>query len=146
MIFAFDRDFTVDCAEDPGPVPLDWIKELARSYPVYAVGNPKLGVEAGIPDKREVKAQLADLAIPMPEVNLDHLDQLPMIARQKLSPESVRRNAEGKVAALWRLSALYPDDAEVDRLVIDDIDLSTMPGWIWVSPDEFVRMGLDFWP
>ena len=129
-------------------MPLAWIKELARTYPVYAIGNPKLGVEAGIADKRAVKTQMARMKVEIVKVepvDLSHLEGLPMICRQKLSPESILRNAEGKVAALWRLTALFPDDIEVMRIVVDDIDLHTMPGWVWVSPEGFVAEGLPFW-
>lgn len=47
IVLCFDRDNTVDCSA--GPVPLDWIRRLAESYPVVAVGNQTLCREADIP-------------------------------------------------------------------------------------------------
>ena len=46
-VFAFDRDNTVSTSN--GPVPLDVVILLKERYPVYAIGNPALTREAGIP-------------------------------------------------------------------------------------------------
>jgi len=132
VLFAFDRDYTVDCAEDPGPVPLAWLKALKPSHLCWAIGNPKLGLEAGIATHHTIKELCANrgVHVEMPTVSVGHLH------------EKWHSNAEGKIRRMFRLSALYPDSC---RVVVDDIDLSTMPGWLWVSPRGFVAPGLDFW-
>ncbi|NIU04053.1 MAG: adaptin protein, partial [Gammaproteobacteria bacterium] len=44
IVFAFDRDLTVDSSPHPGPIPLKWVRFLARktACEVWAVGNQAL--------------------------------------------------------------------------------------------------------
>lgn len=46
-VYCFDRDGTVDSSM--GPVPLEWVRELAREQDVYAIGNQQLCQECEIP-------------------------------------------------------------------------------------------------
>jgi len=47
IVFAFDRDGTVDTSS--GPISLEIVIELAKKYIVYAYGNQLLSREANIP-------------------------------------------------------------------------------------------------
>ena len=53
VVFAFDRDWTVDVNPHPNrdAVPLEWVRHLGHEtdHAVYAIGNQKLTEEAAIP-------------------------------------------------------------------------------------------------
>jgi len=53
LVFAFDRDWTIDVNPHPrhDAVPLEWVRHLAHETPhaVYAIGNQTLAEEAAIP-------------------------------------------------------------------------------------------------
>ena len=53
LVFAFDRDWTVDVNPNPNKeaVPLEWVRHLAHEteHAVYAIGNQLLADEAAIP-------------------------------------------------------------------------------------------------
>ena len=136
-LFAFDRDFTVDCAEDPGPVPLDWIKRLDQNHEVWAIGNQRLKEEAGIPGVEELKSLLGK---DMPEKPADW---------RALSNRE--RNYAGKA---WRLSALevaFPGLAV--KVFVDDYAAEVMErfsnrlscDWFFTLPVDFVGVGFDQW-
>ena len=131
LLFAFDRDLTVDV--NCGAVPLEWVKLLAKRHLVYSVGNPRLGPEAGIPTHNDVKDECKrrGLVVVIPAVSLKHVE------------DGYLSNAEGKIRRLSRLSALF--GRGYDKIIVDDIDLSTMPGWTYFHPDEFYAVGIDRW-
>ena len=52
IVFAFDRDLTVDTSE--GPIPLSTIISLAKHFPAYAIGNQQLVLEANIPGRESL--------------------------------------------------------------------------------------------
>ena len=58
IVFAFDRDLTVNVNE--GPVPLVLVKHLAHNteHEVWATGNQLLKAEAGIPGIDEMCARI----------------------------------------------------------------------------------------
>jgi len=109
-VFAFDRDHTVDVNQ--GPVPLEWIRKLARQEgnEVWATGNQALKEEAGILGTKETAKRLSE------------------------DPSNW-----GRRQRVRRLEKLYPN---VDRyVVVDDVDLSDLEkhGWKYYNPQEFVK-------
>ncbi len=120
IVFAFDRDLTVDVNE--GPVPLALVRHLAHDTPheVWATGNQILKLEAGIPGTAEIisRAQAAELPVP-------------------ITVDRVRR--------IELLGDLFPEaDAHI---VVDDFVLS-IPGWRWFSPETFMDLvtAVRAWP
>lgn len=57
-VIAFDRDNTVDVSG--GPIPLSWVKGLAKQHEVWAFGNQRLRNEANIPGEVEMCDRLLD--------------------------------------------------------------------------------------
>ncbi len=113
IVFAFDRDLTVDVNE--GPVPLALVRHLAHctDHQVWATGNQLLKDEAGIPGIAEIitRAQAAELPVPV-----------------KL----------GRERRIELLGDLFPEaDAHI---VVDDFCLSAIPGWSWFSPECFMEL------
>lgn len=113
IVFAFDRDLTVDINE--GPVPLALVRHLAHDtdHEVWATGNQLLKAEAGIPGIYEIikRARAKDLPVPV-----------------KL----------GRERRIELLGELFPEaDA---RIVVDDFCLSAIPGWHWYSPETFMEL------
>ncbi len=132
ILFAFDRDSTVDSSPDPGPIPLAWIKWLVEKteHEVWAVGNQALKAEAGIPGIDEMRDRL-DIAPKAAKglVGVDH-------AAADVSKR--QRNVNSKIKRLGFLSQLFPDAAR--KIVTDDFDLSQAEGWEYYSPADFVRL------
>ena len=133
LVLAFDRDGTIDSSPDPGPIPLAWLPKLAEVAHVYAIGNPLLGPEAGIPDHHEIKRRAKTLKYRVIE---------PDWSVWTVVPEDQRDNIAGKFRRLSRLSAIHPN---MLRLSIDDYPLYRMPGWTYWTPSGFFRQGLDHW-
>ncbi len=127
IVFAFDRDLTVDVNE--GPVSLAWIKWLVdkTEHEVWAIGNQLLKGEAGIPGLDEMKMRLAIPKAPR-DVFKDKNNTLDKRAR----------NINSKIKRLSFLSRLFPDAAR--KIVTDDFDLSQAEGWEYYSPADFVRI------
>ena len=132
IIFAIDRDYTVDVGDHPGPVPLGAISRLHGEQPVFAIGNQALVEEANIfslkflfddllktPDLRPPTGRDADAIAANPEWAMDH-----------------------KLQKLYRLTALskfYHDDSKYQRIVVDDYELSCK-GWRYFTPDQFCEL------
>ena len=121
IVFAFDRDLTVDVNE--GPVPLALVRHLAHDtdHEVWATGNQLLKAEAGIPGIDEIikRALAEDLPVPV----------------------KVRREQRIEL-----LGDLFPEaDAHI---VVDDFCLSALPGWLWFSPETFMELvtAVRAWP
>ena len=53
-IFAFDRDKTV--TTNKGPVPIEWVEQLAQCHEVWAIGNQMIKKEVDIPGFAEIRA------------------------------------------------------------------------------------------
>ncbi len=107
-VYAFDRDSTITV--NKGPVPLDWVKKLAKTeHEVWAIGNQTLKREANIPGIAEILERLG-------------LDE-------NLAPSRRER--------VDMLRQVFPDAEEY--IVVDDVDLSDMEGWSYYAPDEFVE-------
>ena len=126
IVFAFDRDQTINVNE--GPVPLGWVVELAKKYEVWAIGNQLLVDEAGIRGieaMAEATGKYPDelrltISIP-PEVNEEH-----------------RANFNVKTRRLALLTEIYPDASL--RIVVDDLYLGHVKGWHWYNPEQFVAL------
>ena len=132
IVFAFDRDMTVDSSPDPGPVPLAWVKWLAKETPheVWAIGNQALKAEAGIPGINELRERL-DLP-PKAAKRMEGVDH----ATRELSKRE--RNVNSKIKRLNYLSELFSNATR--RIVTDDFDLSGAQGWEYYSPADFVLL------
>lgn len=125
IVFAFDRDWTVDVNPHPDQesVPLEWVRHLAHKtrYPVYATGSRLLGEEADIPDVVDIVHRHPD----------DSERWLGEPTRGKTT-EKVPNRSE-------RLSLLADLHPSADRfIVVDDLDLSYVPDWEHYYPEEFV--------
>ena len=109
IVFAFDRDLTVDVNQ--GPVPLSLVRHLAHEtdHEVWATGNQLLKAEAGIPGIEEMRE------------------------RNGMGPGKA-----GREKRLHILRQIFPDVAA--RIVVDDVDLSHVEGWLWFSPETFMEL------
>ncbi len=131
-LFAFDRDFTVNVNE--GPVPLSWIKQLAKSHEVWAIGNPLLRGEANIPGVEDMKSRMSML--PKPK-SFGHL-----IGEHKA-------NVSTKIWRMQNLNLLFPDISIC--IIVDDFVSEIMGNWVgerdWIysDPQDFVNVGLEAW-
>ena len=130
IVFAFDRDHTVDSSPDPGPVPLAWVKWLGTQsgIEVWAVGNQKLKGEAGIPGVDEMRVRLG---IPKKKAGSAFKDRNNTLDRRT-------RNVNSKIKRLKFLAQMFP--AAERLIVVDDFDLSRADGWEYYDPDEFMRV------
>jgi HEAT repeat protein len=125
LVFAFDRDWTVDVNPHPrhDAVPLEWVRHLAHETPhaVYAIGNQTLAEEAAIPGVVDIVGRHPDdwdewLGEKQPD---GRYEQFPL-RRERLS----------------LIADLHPDaDGYV---VVDDLDLSDIDGWEHYHAWEFV--------
>ncbi|MFB6252707.1 MAG: HEAT repeat domain-containing protein, partial [Halobellus sp.] len=125
LVFAFDRDWTVDVNPHPrhDAVPLEWVRHLAHETPhaVYAIGNQTLAEEAAIPGVVDIVGRHPDdwdewLGEKQPD---GRYEQFPL-RRERLS-----------------LAADLHPDAD-GYVVVDDLDLSDVDGWEHYHAWEFV--------
>lgn len=125
LVFALDRDWTVDVNPHPGrqAVPLEWVRELAHGtrHAVYAIGNQDLAEEAAVPGVVDIVGMHPDdwnrwLGGKRPDGRYERFptrrERLALIA-------DLHPNADGYVA-------------------VDDIDLSDVEGWDHYHAWEFV--------
>lgn len=134
IVFAFDRDNTVSCSELPGPVPVALVRALASKYPVWAIGNRKLGAEAGIPDLNALWEKVGKPSGHMAETN----ETAEEIAAD---PAKKMRNIIAKRCRLLALGSLYPEATL--KIVVDDFDVATR-GWRYFTPEQFTIMAAAF--
>lgn len=125
LVFAFDRDWTVDVNAHPRreAVPLEWVRELAHGteHAVYAIGNQDLAAEAAIPG-------VVDIVGMHPDDWDQWLGEKRRDGRYERFPERRER--------LELVADLHPDaDGYV---VVDDLDLSDVSGWVHYHAWEFV--------
>lgn len=130
VVWAFDRDHTVDSSPDPGPVKLDWIKWLHRATPheVWAIGNQALCAEAGIPGTEEMARRLKEAGA-TPDLERD-------VNFARGSKWKERRNIGMKHKRMAALKLLIPH-AEF-YVCVDDFDIS-QPGWKYYTPERFAH-------
>lgn len=125
MVFAFDRDWTVDVNPHPQheAVPLAWVRHLAHEtdHEVWAIGNQDLKDEAEIPG-------IEALAERYYEEGIDRLGEKDDWDRYEYWPE--RRDR------LRMLDEEFPDATAY--IVVDDIDLSDVEGWRHYHAWDFV--------
>jgi HEAT repeat protein len=125
LVFAFDRDWTVDV--DPHPrhdaVPLEWVRHLAHETPhaVYAIGNQTLAEEAAIPG-------VVDIVGHHPDDWDEWLGEKQPTGRYERFPDRRER--------LALIADLHPDAD--DYIVVDDLDLSDVDEWEHYHAWEFV--------
>lgn len=125
LVFAFDRDWTVDINAHPHheAVPLEWVRHLAHEtdHAVYAIGNQDLADEAAIPG-------VVDIVGRHPDEWDDWLGGKEPTGRYERFP--LRREQ------LALIEDLHP---EADRyVVVDDLDLSDVKRWDHYHAWEFV--------
>lgn len=126
IVFAFDRDWTVDVNPHPeeDSVPLEWVRRLARrsEYRVYALGNRMLAEEASIPDV------------------VDVVHRHPDDAERWLGQPTGGSFPERLPTRQERLSLIADLHPEAEKYVaVDDLDLSYVEGWTHYYPWDFVR-------
>ena len=116
-VVAFDRDRTVETGIPSGPVPLGWVRYLAREtdHEVWAIGNQALTREAGIPGIAEA------------------VDRHPAESSSSRYPEFEFSRAR----RVRMVGELFPD--ATGYVVVDDADLSGLDGWDHFFPRAFVR-------
>jgi len=125
LVFAFDRDWTVDVNPHPrhDAVPLEWVRHLAHETPhaVYAIGNQSLADEAAIPGVVDVVGQ-------HPDDWDEWLGDKQADGRYEQFPQRRER--------LSLIADLHPDaDGYV---VVDDLDLSDVNNWEHYHAWEFI--------
>ena len=126
MVFAFDRDWTVDVNPPSGEreaVPLKWVRHLAHEtdYEVWAIGNQDLKAEADIPGIVELAERYYDEGI-------ERLSEQDEYGYYEFWP--LRRER------LWMLAEIFPKATEY--VVVDDLDLSDIEGWAHYHAWDFV--------
>lgn len=124
MLYAFDRDLTVETNQ--GPVALSMITSLRDAgHLVWAIGNQLLVEEAGIPGIKKLSRKTYKMGLPV-------LGDAPKyIAKSE-------RLVLNKYYRCRMLKALFP--SQEAYVVVDDIDLSALEseGWNYYSPQAFV--------
>ena len=120
ILFAFDRDDTVDTGG--GPIPLWLVRFLEKhtSHEVWAIGNQLLAQEANIAGVKEI----LELTFVTPHWEKVICSNDPTIA---LETKTTRLNAIRKMV---NYAERY--------IVTDNIDLSQAPGWEHYYPDDFM--------
>lgn len=134
ILFAFDRDKTIDVSE--GPVPLALVKHLAFATPheVWAMGNQLLCAEAGIPGLDVLLQRARSMGI--------EVDRM----RELGAPSVQHAIYRDRMARLELLAKLFPRLETRKRIVVDDADLSALEGWAWYSPARFMENeGREWW-
>lgn len=127
IVFAFDRDWTVDVNPHPRheAVPLDWVRHLAHDtrHAVYAIGNQDLADEAAI-------FGVVDVVGRHPDDWERWLGEKRPDGRYERFPS--RRDRLALIADLHRDADRY--------IVVDDLDLGDVDGWEHYHAWEFVPM------
>ena len=125
MVFAFDRDWTVDVNPHPHheAVPLAWVRHLAHDtdHEVWAIGNQDLKDEADIPG-------IETLAERYYEEGIGRLGEQNEFGRYEYWPERRER--------LRILAEEFPD--ATTYIAVDDLDLSDVEGWRHYHAWDFV--------
>jgi RNA polymerase-binding transcription factor DksA len=125
LVFAFDRDWTVDVNPHPrhDAVPLEWVRHLAHDtdHAVYAIGNQDLADEAAIPGVVDIVGQHSD----------DWHDWL-----GDKQPDGYYERFPTRRERLQLITDLHP--GADDYIVVDDLDLSDVEGWDHYHAWEFV--------
>jgi HEAT repeat protein len=125
LVFAFDRDWTVDVNPHPRheAVPLEWVRHLAHEteHAVYAIGNQALADEAAIPGVVDIVGMHPD-------------DWNEWLGEKR--PDGYYERFPTRRERLGLIAELHPDaDGYV---VVDDLDLSDVDGWDHYHAWEFV--------
>lgn len=129
ILFAFDRDYTVNVGAPPGPIPVDLVRQLAKQHECWAIGNQRLVREAGIKGMSKLWNALG-IKPPFPPTR-QTADEI------KEDPESLRRNILAKRSRLLHLAKYLPDCSP--RIVVDDLEIHCN-GWWHYTPEEFVEL------
>lgn len=125
LVFAFDRDWTVDVNPHPNrdAVPLEWVRHLAHEteHAVYAIGNQLLADEAAIPGVVDIVGR--------------HPDEWDGWLGGK-QPNGYYERFPTRRERLALIADLHPEADEY--IVVDDIDLSDVDGWDHYHAWEFI--------
>ncbi|QLD84523.1 HEAT repeat domain-containing protein [Natronomonas halophila] len=125
LVFAFDRDWTVDVNPHPNKaaVPLGWVRELAHEteHAVYAIGNQDLASEAAIPGVVDIVGM--------------HPDDWDRWLGDKQADGYYERFPDRR-ERLELIADLHPEAD--DYVVVDDLDLSDVDGWDHYHAWDFV--------
>jgi len=125
LVFAFDRDWTVDVNPHPhrDAVPLEWVRHLAHEtdHAVYAIGNQMLADEAAIPGVVDIVGH--------------HSDDWEEWLGEK-QPDGYYEQFPTRRERLALIADLHP--TADDYIVVDDIDLRDVDGWGHYHAWEFV--------
>jgi len=129
FVLAFDRDWTVDVNPHPSreAVPLEWVQYWAHEtdHEVWAIGNQDLVDEAAIPGTVE--------SVRRRDGDIDALGYRDKFGSYEWWPDREER--------LRILAELFPDAK--GYVVVDDLDLSHVPGWDHYHAWEFVDLVQD---
>lgn len=126
MVFAFDRDWTVDVNPHPNrdAVPLSWVRHLAHAteHAVFAIGNQDLVEEAAIPGVVDIVGRHPDA---------DWMDAL-----GDKRPDGYYEQFPERRERLRMLTDIFPE--ATSHIVVDDLDLSDVDGWTHHHAWDFV--------
>jgi HEAT repeat protein len=127
IVFAFDRDWTVDVNPHPHheAVPLEWVRHLAHDtrHAVYAIGNQDLAEEAGIPGVVDIVGR--------------HPDDWDRWLGEK-QPDGRYERFPSRRDRLALIDDLHRDASRC--IVVDDLDLGDVDGWEHYHAWEFVPL------
>jgi hypothetical protein len=125
LVFAFDRDWTVDVNPHPNrkAVPLEWVRHLAHEtdHAVYAIGNQALADEAAVPGVVDIVGK--------------HPDDWATWLGEK-GPDGRYERFPTRHERLALIAELHPDAERY--VVVDDLDLRDVAGWDHYHAWEFV--------
>jgi hypothetical protein len=126
MVFAFDRDWTVDVNPPPNrqAVPISWVRHLAHQteHEVFAIGNQTLAEEASIPGVVDIVGRH------------DGVDWMEAFGDKR--PDGRYERFPERRERLRMLTEIFPDATA--RIVVDDLDLSDVDDWTHYHAWDFV--------
>ncbi len=162
FVFAFDRDDALTISEKRGPVPIEWVRQLAADtdHEIWATGNQRLKKEANLPGTDElIERYTEQWGNPVDHV---HARAHPKLERRTgLPPDAPDPDLVTAVylhaghpaprgfqtgtkltreQRLRLLAALFPDAD--GYFVIDNKHLGHLPQWTHLYPDAFADLVL----
>ena len=166
IVFAFDRDDTLTNSPKTGPIPIEWVRHLAREtdHEVWATGNQKLKSEADLPGTDELiaayrerwgdpKDRFLRRGHPKFERAVEEgpgqpapdLDTAVYLHEGHETPRGFP--SEGSLTREQRLRLLHTLFPDHDwHVVIDNKYLEHLRGWTHFYPDEFGALVETFAP
>lgn len=135
ILIGMDRDRTVDTGDNPGPIPLQLIRDLILNRNrVFAIGNQALVKETGA----------FSLEFLFNDV-LGREDAHPPTGRTPeeidANPDYAKYHVYQKRYRLIALSRAFPEIQT--KIVVDDYEIH-VKGWTYYTPDEFYKIARAF--